>query len=82
MKEIYVGSLISEEKNKNPLIKREEEVLKEIISDKTQTQISKKIFVSERSLCHHIENIYEKLDVENKVELYAKALELGYVDQS
>ncbi|MCW6700781.1 helix-turn-helix transcriptional regulator [Anaerococcus sp. NML200537] len=62
--------MISDEKiYENSFIKRDEEVLKEIISYKTQTQIFKKIFVSERTLYHHIENIYKKLGVENKVEL-------------
>lgn len=64
----------------NPLTKREEEVLKELITGKTNTQIAKDLYISERTLYHHIENIYEKLSVENKVELYAKALELGYIE--
>lgn len=65
----------------NPLTNREEEVLKEIITGKTNTQIAKDIFISERTLYNHIESIYNKLEVENKVELYSKALDLGYVDQ-
>ena len=65
----------------NPLTKREEEVLKALVTGETNTQIAKDLFISERTLYHHIENIYEKLGVENKVELYGKALELGYVDQ-
>ncbi len=64
----------------NPLTKREEEVLKELLTGKTNTQIAKALFISERTLYHHIESIYHKLDVENKVELYGKALKLGYVD--
>lgn len=64
----------------NPLTKREEEVLKALLTGETNTQIAKDLFISERSLYHHIENIYEKLGVENKVELYGKALELGYID--
>lgn len=65
----------------NPLTNREEEVLKEIVSGKTNSEIAKKLFISERTLYHYIENIYAKLGVENKVELYGKALDLGYVDQ-
>ena len=64
----------------NPLTKREDEVLKELITGKTNTQIAKDLFISERTLYHHIENIYEKLEVENKVELYGKAFELGYIE--
>lgn len=65
----------------NPLTNREEEVLKEIVSGKTNSEIAKNLFISERTLYHYIENIYAKLGVENKVELYGKALDLGYVDQ-
>lgn len=77
------NGLWTEDENliENPLTKREEEVLKELITGETNTQIAKDLFISERTLYHHIENIYEKLGVENKVELYAKALELGYVDR-
>ncbi|WP_311480897.1 response regulator transcription factor [uncultured Anaerococcus sp.] len=64
----------------NPLTKREEEVLKALLTGETNTQIAQDLFISERTLYHHIENIYEKLGVENKVELYGKALELGYIE--
>ncbi|EEI85779.1 transcriptional regulator, LuxR family [Anaerococcus lactolyticus ATCC 51172] len=74
-------SFTNEKHFENPLTKREEEVLKALITGKTNTQIAKDLYISERTLYHHIENIYEKLKVENKVELYGKALELGYVDQ-
>ena len=74
-------SFTNEKHFENPLTKREEEVLKALITGKTNTQIAKDLYISERTLYHHIENIYEKLKVENKVELYGKALELGYVDR-
>ena len=82
LQEIYEGLWKIDAKiYENPLTKREEEVLKELITGKTNTQIAKKLFISERTLYHHIEKICQKLGVENKVELYAKALELGYIDQ-
>lgn len=74
-------SFTNEKHFENPLTKREEEVLKALITGKTNTQIAKDLYISERTLYNHIENIYEKLKVENKVELYGKALELGYVNQ-
>ena len=80
--EINIGLPANNENTyENPLTKREEEVLKELLTGKTNTQIAKDLFISERTLYHHIKNIYEKLGVENKVELYAKAIELGYVDK-
>ena len=73
---------LTEDENiiENPLTKREEEVLKALLTGETNTQIAQDLFISERTLYHHIENIYEKLGVENKVELYRKALELGYIE--
>ena len=80
--QINNGLSFKDEKHfENPLTKREEEVLKALITGKTNTQIAKDLYISERTLYHHIENIYEKLGVENKVELYGKALELGYIDR-
>lgn len=79
--QINNGFSFKDEKHfENPLTKREEEVLKALLTGETNTQIAKDLFISERTLYHHIENIYEKLGVENKVELYGKALELGYVE--
>ena len=80
--QINNGLSFKDEKHfENPLTKREEEVLKSLLTGETNTKIAKDLFISERTLYHHIENIYEKLGVENKVELYGKALELGYVDR-
>lgn len=80
--QINNGFSFKDEKHfENPLTKREEEVLKALITGKTNTQIAQDLYISERTLYHHIENIYEKLGVENKVGLYGKALELGYVDR-
>ena len=79
--QINNGFSFKDEKHfENPLTKREEEVLKALLTGETNTQIAKDLFISERTLYHHIENIYEKLGVENKVELYGKALELGYIE--
>ena len=79
--EINMGlSKGNEDTYENLLTNREEEVLKEIISGKTNSEIAKSLFISERTLYNHIEGIYNKLEVENKVELYSKSLELGYIE--
>lgn len=62
------------------LTPREKEVLKEIIKGSRNSDIAKKLYISERTLYHHIENIYQKLKVDNKVDLYSKSIELGYVE--
>lgn len=65
---------------KDLLTRREKEVLKEIIKGKKNSDIAKELFISERTLYHHIESIYDKLKVDNKVDLYSKAIELGYIE--
>ena len=64
----------------DPLTQREIEVLKELIKGQNKKDIAKKLFISERTLYNHIANIYGKLSVNNIVEAYNKAMELGYID--
>lgn len=62
------------------LTPREKEVLKEIIKGRRNSDIAMNLYISERTLYHHIENIYQKLKVDNKVDLYSKSIELGYIE--
>lgn len=64
----------------DPLTKREIEVLEELIKGSSKKDIAGKLFISERTLYNHIENIYDKLKSKNIVEAYNKAMELGYID--
>lgn len=64
----------------DPLTQREIEVLKELIKGQNKKGIARKLFISERTLYNHIANIYGKLSVNNIVEAYNKAMELGYID--
>ncbi|MFR8311214.1 LuxR C-terminal-related transcriptional regulator [Blautia wexlerae] len=43
-------------------------------------KIAKNLFISERTLYNHIQNIYDKLEVSNTVEAYNKAIKLGYIE--
>lgn len=42
--------------------------------------IAKRLYISERTLYNHISNIYDKLQVNNSIEAFNKALEIGYID--
>lgn len=64
----------------DPLTSREIEVLEELISGDSKKAIAKKLYISERTLYNHIANIYAKLEVNNVIEAYNKAMEIGYID--
>ncbi|WP_425756146.1 response regulator transcription factor [Ihubacter sp. rT4E-8] len=53
---------------KYELTKREVEILEEIYSGKTNTQIAEALFISESTVKAHIYNIFRKLDVKSRVE--------------
>lgn len=55
-------------------------ILKEICDGVTRKELAKKLFISERTLYNHIQNIYEKLEVHNAIEAYNKAIKLGYIE--
>lgn len=65
---------------KDTLTNREIEVLKEIISGNRNSEIAKKLFISERTLYNHINSIYNKLNAKNKIDAYNKAIKIGYID--
>lgn len=73
-------------KNKRPvetdfeLTKREKEILEEIAKGLTYDQISEQLFISNGTVRKHIENIYRKMKVHNKVEAIAKAKSGGLID--
>lgn len=78
---VYRDEKISfdEEKIIEPLTKREEEILIEVLSGLTKKEIADKLYISERTLYNHLANIYAKLGAKNAIEAYKIALELGYI---
>lgn len=63
----------------DPLTDREVEIIKAIGTGKTKHDIAKDLYISERTLYNHVQNIYEKLDATNSIEAYNKAIILGYI---
>lgn len=51
------------------LTKREFEIFSHLLSDKTQAQIAKELFVSHSSVHFHCKNIYKKLDISSRRQL-------------
>lgn len=62
------------------LTEREIEILRAICKGDIKKKIAKNLFISERTLYNHIQNIYDKLEVSNIVEAYNKAIKLGYIE--
>ncbi len=55
-------------KERCDLTKREVEILREIYSGKTNTQIAETLFISESTVKAHIYNIFRKMNVKSRVE--------------
>ena len=82
LERVYKDEKISfndDEKIIEPLTKREEEILLEVLSGLTKKEIADKLYISERTLYNHLANIYAKLGAKNALEAYKIALELGYI---
>lgn len=78
---IYEGNNKTVEISDKPLLTDSEKiVLKELVKGSNKKDIAKKLFISERTLYNHISNIYSKLEVNNVIEAFNKAMELGYID--
>ncbi|MBS6535138.1 response regulator transcription factor [Peptoniphilus harei] len=83
LERVYKDEKISfdgDEKIIEPLTKREEEILLEVLSGLTKKEIADKLYISERTLYNHLANIYGKLGAKNAIEAYNIAIELGYID--
>ena len=56
------------------LTKRETEILEQLASGLNYNQIAENLFISPGTVRKHIENIYQKLHVHNKVEAVQMAI--------
>jgi DNA-binding NarL/FixJ family response regulator len=57
--------------------KREIEVLSLLCAGQTSRQIADTLFVSKRTVDFHLQNLYEKLQVRNRVQALCRAMQLG-----
>lgn len=69
------GALQKGRAQKFDLTDREIEILKEISSGANYHQVAEKLYISPKTVRKHIENIYSKLHVHNKVEAIQKAIQ-------
>ncbi|NQZ75137.1 MAG: response regulator transcription factor [Ekhidna sp.] len=68
------GELQQQRADKFGLTKRQLEILQEIALGSHYNQIAEKLFISPKTVRKHIENIYSKLHVHNKVEAIQLAM--------
>ncbi len=63
----------------NPLSKREVEILQLLSQSKSYTQIATELFISPHTVRKHITNLYEKLQVNSKIQAVQMAVENKWV---
>jgi DNA-binding NarL/FixJ family response regulator len=63
-----------------PPTAREREVLAELALGRTNAEIARQLGISERTVRFHMENLFGRLGVENRVEAVMKAMQLGWLE--
>ena len=61
------------------LTKREIEVLTLVIEGKSSKEVADMLYVSKRTVDFHLANIYDKLQVTNRVQAFRRATRLGLI---
>ncbi len=61
------------------LTKREIEVLSLIAQGRSSQEVADALFVSKRTVDFHLANIYEKLNVNNRVKAFRRAAQMGLI---
>jgi DNA-binding CsgD family transcriptional regulator len=61
------------------LTKSEIEVLSLIAQGRSSQEVADALFRSKRTVDFHLDNIYKKLNVKNRVQLLRRALQLGLI---
>ena len=52
------------------ITEREKDIIGCMIEGLNNNEISEKLFISKNTVKRHIQNIYEKLNIENKIKLF------------
>ncbi len=78
MGSIAIGERRTEE-DPIKLTKREIEVLTLVIEGQSSKQVADLLYVSKRTVDFHLANIYEKLQVSNRVQAFRRAARLGLI---
>ena len=77
MSNMSLGDSRTEEPIK--LTKREIEVLTLVIEGRASKEVADMLYVSKRTVDFHLANIYDKLQVTNRVQAFRRATRLGLI---
>lgn len=64
------------------LTKREVEILALVVEGHPSKKVAEMLFVSKRTVDFHLDNIYEKLQVNNRMQAMQRAIRLGLLPQA
>ncbi len=56
--------------NKRDITERERDIIRELLTGSTVSELAGRLFISEHTAKTHVKNIYQKLGVRNRVELF------------
>lgn len=62
-----------------PLSQREEEVVRLVALGLRNAEVAKKLFISEQTVKSHLNNVFQKLDIQDRVELTIFAIRNGII---
>ncbi|NLY78908.1 MAG: response regulator transcription factor [Lysinibacillus sp.] len=83
---IQLEEQLREEENlphvKNPLTRREKDVLAELTKGKSNREIASSLFVTEKTVKTHISNIFAKLEVQDRTQAALYAVKHGLTEGS
>ena len=68
--------------NQSEITLREFQVMELIVAGLNNTQIAKKLFLSNKTIANHRYNLMQKLELKNSIELMHHALKIGLISQS
>lgn len=68
----YDSTLVEYHMDKYQFTKREKEIVRLVLEGYARMEISKKLFISQRTVSTHLTNVYEKAGVSNKLALSKK----------
>lgn len=61
------------------LTESEKQILSLIASGRKRKEIAQQLFLSERTVSNHLQNIFEKLEVSSALEAVSRGIKLGYI---
>ena len=76
---MFPASGLSAEDTSVKLTRREGEVLTLVIEGKSSKEVADQLFVSKRTVDFHLANIYDKLNVTNRVQAFREATRRGLI---